>query len=132
MCECLWLGFTCIGQKEMYQSLASPLNTLIGYVPPNNSNSTPPHLHTFTGYVPPYTSNSKYYDLIDGKVVTTSVHPGGSTDRNPVLQHLDQVWGIWVGSPGRFLRYKSCGAHGQPVLRPAASRPGGKYGTDEA
>ena len=48
-----------------------------------------------TGYVPPYTSNSKYYDLIDGKVVTTSVHPGGSTDRNPVLQHLDQVWGAY-------------------------------------
>ena len=73
-------------------------------------------LNTLIGYVPPYTSNSKYYDLIDGKVVTTSVHPGGSTDRNPVLQHLDQVGNmgqvgdvqVWTGSP-------------------AAPGPGGEY-----
>ena len=79
-------------------------------------------LNTLIGYVPPYTSNSKYYDLIDGKVVTTSVHPGGSTDRNPVLQHLDQVGNMGMSTLAR----------GHPVLRSAAPRPGGEYEADGA
>ena len=53
----------------------------------------------------------------------SSVHPGGgSTDRNPVLQHLDQVGNMGMSTLAR----------GHPVLRSAAPRPGGEYEADGA
>ena len=44
-----------------------------------------------SGYVPPYTPNSKYYNLADGTPGRADVPGPGANNRNPVLQHLDQV-----------------------------------------